>query len=142
MITMCCGVHWVALCCCTYVNCCCIVNVFPPFSFPLFFSLHFWSLGEGGRGGCRSSSRVFSLSIKLVCVIVSSPSIVLLTNNTHSSLSVFPSVGIFSSFAISIWRQAKLSSILWISSVLVYIAAESWEGPASFLLPTMLIFVC
>ena len=134
MITMCCGVHWVALCCCTHVNCCCIVNVFPflPFPFPPF-------LGLGGV--CGSSSRVFSLSIKLVCVVVSSPSTVLLPNNVHSSLSVFPSVGIFSSYAIFIWRQAKLFSILWISSLLVCIAAESREGTVSFLLPAMLIFV-
>ena len=46
MITMCCGVHWITLCCCTYVNCCCIVNVLPflPFPFPPFLGV--WGLGE------------------------------------------------------------------------------------------------
>ena len=68
----------------------------------------------------------------LLRVVASSPSLVRSTNRDHSCLSVLDIVGSCSELVRSELICLELASILWINSLLIRMAADSKESPASF----------
>ena len=65
-------------------------------------------------------------------MVASSPSLVRSTNRDHSCLSVLDIVGSCSELVRSELICLELASILWINSLLIRMAADSKESPASF----------